>query len=483
MQTGIRLFIGERDVSELVVECNTTQDIAAPSTLDVTLQCQGAALASVYLGGGVTLEFENQGVFHPYFNGFVVHAHLDQSLYHIRCIDGMRLFQEVRVGSVPGPGIQPSELIFYLLAPIDPEHVLPENISLEAGKSLADQTWVFARRRYVFIAPLPFCRLETDEVQFGRARIYRLDGKGGIEDQNIASSLPNDPPSEWLPEVPRIRFFVMAEGFLDAFERGRARLRQFFDILSFGANLTTPCFTMGADFQYLKFDRDSLLAGVEEPVWVYARDTIRPDRYWLRWYQPHRSGDPFSLSADDSVFAVHPLFAPLLNMEPEDLPSGARAILNAMHALRESRQAQNPMDSLVHLFNCVEFLVSGQPSSLLFDKVERAALVRAAVQATERIYAEHSVVERKRRTDRIRNVLNDQLNSPSLRTKWLRFCESYGIEVSKEENDILWETLRPQRNHQQHGRTASTDRANLNRASNILERAMLRALTSTRTGQ
>lgn len=72
------------------------------------------------------------------------------------------------------------------------------------------------------------------------------------------------------------------------------------------------------------------------------------------------------------------------------------------------------------------------------------------------------------------SYLND-INKVALRRQWKDFRRECEVPVTDKENEFLWK-LRNLRNDHQHGKTAFIDRADVDRASNVIEKAVVALL-------
>jgi len=475
----LRLLVNDIDFSDLLVDAVSGRSATLVAMLEAALNKESSRLQYLDLRGRVILETIQGDEVVRAFTGYVVQAGEGETSYRLSGTDPRCILQDEQTGGALGRGLLPGEIIYYLIEDTMPQSADKAMIHTGVGGTVADADWVFRSRRYVFIAPFPCCTLELPEIELADATLYVADSGGSEDDQIIARGLPTDVPPEWGDGRTRVRFYVRAEGFLDAFQKGQDRLRRLVDYVSFAANLSTPSYRSGNKQQYHTFERSRIITDFSESRWAYVRDTVpRPDRYWLRWFAPHRSQRSITLREDDPLVKLYSLFQQLMGEEDERLTRSQRALLSAIHALRRSRQAPYTLDALHHLWQCVEFLVGGNTLPELFTKNDRRALGKAARCLMRRRYEEGNPSERQKREKRIDNMLA-RLNDLPLQGKWQVFCEEHGLEFPQEDLDFLWKTMRPIRNNDVHGNTATVDRAYVDRAAVILEKAVIAAVEAS----
>lgn len=481
MNNQPRLKINGIEVPDLVPEGLTIeQSLGNPSTMTARLRLQGEHLKYLDLRGLVSLEVETREGPHRVFTGYVVQGRAGDAVYVLNCIDPMRILEEQRMGGLLGEGLIPGEQIYYLLAETMPDSVDKSLLHTGVGGTVADAEWIFRLRRYMFIAPVPSCRLSAAEVRFAGAVLYTANSQGIADDQVIARGLPKNPPPEWSDGATRIRFYVHAEGFLDAFENGRARLRKLLDFLSFGANLSTPSYSLGDGYRFHDYDRDRVVVDVSETAWAYVRDIVpgRMDRFWLKWFGPHRLERPFTIRENDPLLALYPVFQPLLDADDATLTDAERPLLSAVHNLRRARHAANTLDALHHCWQCVEFLVGGYRPSARFTKQDRKALLKVTRCVLRKRYEGYESEEQKQRLNRVEYLIS-QLDEPSLMGKWRTFCEEHDLQFSPEDTEFL-RKMREVRNYDVHGRLTAVERDDVDRVAGILEKAVIAAVQAAR---
>ena len=184
--------------------------------------------------------------------------------------------------------------------------------------------------------------------------------------------------------------------------------------------------------------------------------------------------EPFSVSGDDPLTRIYPLFQNLLDVEEESLNTMQRALLYAVHALRKVRQAENTLDAITYIWQSIEFLTSGSTIPKIFTDSDRKALVRVTKCLMDKRYKDGSREEQQQRHSRVANKINE-LNRANARQKWEAFCATNKLSYTKEDLDFLWET-RDVRNDIVHGRITAIDRSKVLRASVIVEKAIAAAL-------
>lgn len=479
------------DVSDALVDVQThsySTGSTIESTMEVLLSLDATRLAYVDLRGNVSLQVPHDGRMHTAFCGLITHTevvHTDagDACYLVKCKDFTRLFEEVKAGGGFGQGMLPPEIIYYLAAGITPDRADPSNFGVDDGKTLADLEWLFRKRRFVYIAPVPACSIDgqgVHEMKLAGAWLYTAHQPGSIDDRYIAGVIgdaedePREEAKSWRTGETRVRLFVQATNFLEALEKGRARLRNLLDVLSFGANYATPIYGTPSSPHFFAFDRDRTLVDVRETEWAYVRDTFGSDRYWLHWSAPHRHREPFTLRPQDPLLSLYEIFQELVEEDDERLSGKQRALLNALHSLRQVRQAEDAKDALDHVWRCMEFLMAGYSTEPLFSKDERRMLVTAAQTTLQ----EREGVEPKQlqaQMERVQSVLNNKLNDTALRTKWKMFCQEHSLTFPPADENFLW-TLRNNRNDHQHGRGTAVTRNDTERAATIMEKVLVAAV-------
>jgi len=495
-QHSVRLRAGGMDLSALVLQYKVTSQLNEATLADIRLSLDGPLLAHADLRGDITLEVEHNGIWVSVFRGVVTcgapTVDGDGQRYDLTCKGPMQLLAEYESRGAFGKGMHPTEIIYYLLMLATPRSVDKANLPMVGGEgSLADQEWRFASRRYVFIAPLPMCRILDDaRLAVAGATLYSANGQNrSADDAYISSGLGSDAdiPLEWSEGVAWARLYVQARSFLEAFELGRERLRKVVDYLSFAANFSTPTYRTDKGYCPYPYERRRTLLDASEAAWAYVRDVVPHGmirgvggpRYWLRWFAPHRRDEPLILKQDDSSLALCPALQHLLEAEPEHLTRTERNILSALHALRRARQAEYTLDGLHHLFQCMEFLVNTIKVEGVFTEQDRKALRRAMVTTIDDQYGTlpRGSQEYKTRTDRIGFALS-KLDEPTLKVKWDRFCTQCAATITSDDQAFLFH-LRKTRNEDVHGGVATVDRSDVERGAVILEKAIAAILVAS----
>ena len=489
----VRLTVGGVDLSDLVRSATVSASLGEASTADLGVHLDVARLSAVNLRGDVSIDFERNGVWVPMFRGVVTVGELCSDMggaqYVLRCKDPHQLLAEYEMRGAFGSGMNPTEIIYYLLMLATPQGADKAFLSMvgEEG-TLADSAWRFASRRYLYIAPLPMCRVAGDErLTVAGATVYAANGLHcGTDDSYIASAWKTeaDTPAEWTADTARARLYVQAHNFLEAFDLGRERLRKLVDYLSFAANFSTPTYPSLGGYSLHPYSRDRTLLDAGESAWAYVRDIaplgmirgVEGPRTWLRWFTPHRSDEPLVLVPNDPSLALCPALHRLLEVEPEHLTRTERNILSALHALRRARQATYPLDGLHHLFQCMEFLVNTTKMEGVFTEQDRLALRRVMETVLDERYPDlpHDSRDKRMRKERVAFALS-KLDEPTLKVKWARLCADCEASISELDQVFLFQ-LRKTRNEDVHGGVAGISRSDVERGAVILEKAIAAAL-------
>jgi len=485
MNQQIRLKLNDVDVTSMIIgETTLHQAINEPSTLDTTINLVSARLDTLDLRGQIILEVIQDGEVYRQFTGYVVEGLSDGTLYTLHCEDPMQILKEAQGGGAFGAGLLPGEVIFYLLSTVMPESTNGNYIhSGQEGRTIAECDWLFNKRKFAFIAPYPPCKLSQNSVNFGDVTLYTPKGQGNIDDQLIADSLSENHSEEWEEGKGRVLFYVQAESFLEAFEIGRRKLRAFMDFLCFGAHYSTPVYPSQTGNVPHDYNRERSLIDFSYPRWAYVRDLVpsQKPRFWLRWYAPHRRADQLNITADDPLVRLYPLFSELLEEDEKYLSEQQRPLINALHALRNSRQAESTLDGVDFIWQCVEFLSASYSVPELFSGSDRKALRRVTKCLMDKRYKDVEQKDKERRQQLLSTKIGE-LNRANTREKWEAFCADHNLEYSEADTTFLWKT-RDIRNDAIHGRSASIARPEIERAAVLLEKAVIAAvqkLTSTK---
>ena len=476
-----KLTINDIDVTDLILgNLSWHYSENEPSRLETTLKLDWLLLGTLDLRGRIVLEFADGDEVHRHFSGYVIEGFAEQTQYTIHCKDPSQILQEAKTNGSFGKGMLPGEIIYYLLADVMPESTDKNLIASGQGSlTLGACGWLFQKSKFMFIAPCPSCKLSESSIDFGDITLYVVDGRGNFDDQIINTSLTNSLPDEWGDGKSRVMFYVQADGFLDAFEKGRKQLRKFMDYLSFGAHFSTPSYRVQDEVRFHTYHRERAQTDFSYPQWAYVRDLVLTEepRYWLRWYAPHRLGEQFIIVADDPLVRLYPLFAELLEDE-EHLTTKQRTLLNAMHALRNARQTENTLDGISFIWQCIEYLAAGYSIPKVFTDNDRKALKRVAKCLMDKRYKDGTQQEKQQRHERIDKGIGE-LEKPHLRGKWEIFCMEHSISYSEADIKFLWRT-RDIRNDMIHGRSAAIVRQDVERAAVMLEKAVVSAIGALR---
>jgi hypothetical protein len=479
-----KLTINGVDVTDLVVgQIRRLSSMSEPgsitSDLDFATQLDGLTLAGLDLRGRIMLEYTNGTETHRQFTGYVTRTKAGDSTYTLHCTDPHQILTEATTGGTIGQGLLPGEIIYYLLADTMPESTDKKLIHTGGGGTMEDAAWIFQSRRYMVVAPFPACQLPQREVKLGSVTLYIADNKGAVDDQIIAASLDEDTPTEWKEGGTRVRFFVRAEGFLDAFAKARERLQRIVDYVSFATNFATPSYRWEDGYRFYGYDRQRIVLSVSETAWLYVRDLVpmRTDRYWLRWFGPHRRDKPFALQADDSLLILFESLRYVVDVDDDRMSSRQRSLMSAIHALRRARQAPSTQDAAHHVFQCVEYIVTGygpQKPELPFSNEDLKHLREAANETMRTLHPTSDTESQKRWSERIAFGLG-KMNEPSLRVKWNLFCSTHNLTFQPADQEAIW-NLRNKRNKDVHGDIAEIARHEIDRAAGILEKAIIAAI-------
>ena len=394
----------------------------------------------------------------------------------VQFADPRLLLEESYAGGAFGSGFHPSEVLYYLLASVTPDLVSPETIAYDDKSALADKTQLFLPRLYTFISPLPFLRAPDEPVNFLDGIVYRGAADASVDDRVISAAFKDHPVAAWGEGQSRIRFVLQAAGFLDAFEKGRDRLRKALDVMSLAANFSSPTMAMSSEQHLLEFSRQRLNLALTEPDWLYVRDNFPgiQNRHWIRWYSRHIRSDALSLENDSHFDAFERAFRRLATKSADRLESRERALLSAMHAMRRSRQAAYESDSLSLMWQAMEYLVAGFPAPIPVSKRTSATILKKSIQELKAIETNVTTDELLLMEKHVRRGMN-LVRSLPLKDKWDYLCSSLNLDFTDEEQNLLW-ALRKSRNDDLHGSTSSVRRIDILRALVMLEKAAVGAL-------
>lgn len=473
-----KMTINGTDVSDLTlaVESKSGLDdktMTINSSMQAVLDGSNSRLKTVDLRGRVVLSFVSPGSEVRQFSGYVIATNSKGTEYTIQCNDNSQILEEATMGGGFGDGLLPVEMLYYLVANTMPEATNPKNFPVSTGKSLADCDWLLQSRKYTFVAPLPACSLTSGGVKLAKAYLYTTEQGGSVDDFNIAARLPEQIPFEWKSGGTRVRIEVEAKGMLDAFEKGRERLRKMLDYLSFGMNFSTPGYEWQTQNQLFQYERKRILTDVRETSWAYVGDSLSSNRYWLQWTPPHLKGGATKVKADDSLLGLYRVFQSLLEREDEELNSAQRSIMNACHALRQVRQAENVRDALDHVFRCMEYLLKGYKVRAMFSEQDISAVLKTIRESQSERDKNLPESERVMRGNRLKSLLKT-VNQVPLRTTWYHFCSEHKLDFPEQDQEFLWK-LRAERNENQHGRMARVKRGDIHRAASMMEKAIVAA--------
>lgn len=483
-----KLTINGVDITDLIAgQIHHQSSMSAPglitSDLDFAVRLDGSHLAELDLRGRVVLELTDGTETHRQFTGYVIKTESGDSTYTLHCTDPHQILNETSTGGAIGRGMLPGEMIYYLIADTMPESTDKKLIHTGTGGTMEDATWIFQPRRYMVVAPLPACQLPQREVKLGSVTLYIADNKGAVDDQIIATSLPDDTPVEWKEGGTRVRFFVRAEGFLDAFAKAQERLRRVVDYVSFATNFATPSYRWAGGYRFYGYDRHRIVLSVGETAWLYVRDLVpmRADRYWLRWFGPHRSGKTFAIQAVDPLLTLFESLQYVVDADEERMTNRQRSLMSAIHTLRRARQAPSTQDAAHHVFQCMEYLVTGYgppKPDLPFSDEDLKHLRKVAGETMRTLHPASGTVSQQRWASRF-NFAIGKMNEPSLREKWDIFCNTHNLTLSPADQDAIW-NLRKKRNKDVHGDVTEVERNDIDRTAGILEKAIIAAIEALR---
>ncbi len=266
---ALRVLVNGVDITEAVLSWKgyngpDENTMTIESTMRILLNGKNPQLSLIDLKGTVFIDWiKGEHVVRQY-SGCVVRGNTDGGNYVLECRDAQQILDEFKIGGGFGTGLLPVEKIYYILNSSMPQHTDKKSLHMSPSKTLADADWLFAPRKYVYIAPIPSCILTRSSVELGEAHLYRTNATGYVDDFNIAETLPGNTPPEWASGRTRLRIEIEAEGFLDAFEKGREKLRKILDFVSFGINLSTPQFTWNSQVVTHDFQRKRIFVNVQE---------------------------------------------------------------------------------------------------------------------------------------------------------------------------------------------------------------------------
>jgi len=485
MSSENRILVNGIDVSDLL-EWKYLPDhkIGEPATCWLGLAKEANKLCSVDLRGRITVDVVIDGQIRRLFSGVITEAEDGQKDYMLKCMDPQRIMEEKRTGGAFGQGLWEEEIFFLLAWSAMPESVHLDAIqvrpTLRPARSLADlKDLLFGAREYVYIAPIPSCKITESDIQFAGVRVFKAEKAVSEDSEYITKAVTSMKLDEksmqyWHNSTTRAEIRIEAKGFHDAFDKGRAKFARLLDYLSFASNFSTPCFTLRGEHHYHHYRRDTILTNIAETAWAYVRDTYRTDRYWLRWFSPHRYDDSIGITNNDPILSLHTFLQHLIAMDDASLSDNERSLLSSVHAMRQARQSENPTDALGHFWRATEFLLTNYNVTPLFSKQDRADLISAAKTVVLQKYVNEHGGEQARRLQRLDSYLN-RINDVPIRTKWSLFCINHGIEFSKEEEDLLW-NLKTRRNDLQHGRETIATWKEINAILGMLEKVIVAAL-------
>ncbi|MCE5314032.1 MAG: hypothetical protein ABFD49_07155 [Armatimonadota bacterium] len=396
------------------------------------------------------------------FTGFITATDLlSDGAAIIWAQDRSLVFQESRMGARFGDGFTPQEILYMVAKSGDPDHVAPENFH--------GLNWRQMPRMFVYIVPLPSIQLTSPEAHLLKSRIYLPSAGLSLDDEIIKQNL-GEHMDDWNCTVPRLLTHVRAQDILQAFDKGRGRARRILDWLSLESDRKVLAVSGLGQQTQLPYRREMLLAQVSSSEWAYVREIIPlgpPNRYWLRWFSPHRKSTTLKFPGEVGLFAdvLGSTAERLAALDADLLTSEERSLLNALHALRRASHSSTEFDALVSYWEAVEYLLSGFSVDNLATKEE--------IRAMESAIANVSGVDASRKdclveaaTRSIRNV-----NNVPLRTKWNAFCNERKLSLSPAQEKFLWE-IRKQRNNAQHGRLPQMTWSELDKLSFIVQRAI-----------
>lgn len=478
--SGWIVRIGSAEVSELLLpESNLQVAEAMKDSFRLRLKFEPDVLASVDLGARLHVLIRQTPNSEPVsvFHGFVVEANFDETTLTLTG-EGMGLqMKEFKTGGTFGKGLNPEEILYYLITSVDPESTDPAYIDQFSGQgTLADRVELFRRRTFHYVLPCPAIADIGESLLIGNALIYDWKSSGTFDDDLIAASFRQDElPEEWEHPV-RIRMPIDCCGFVEGFQDGFDRSNEVLDAVSLVLNRTA--LTTQSGFRWNSYDRRIRGLDTRRSRWAYLREVHpNPQRYWTRWFDEHLdSGKKATRGYIDSGEPSSAL-SRALAISPGARTGSETRLVSALRAMRQCREAENPVDGVSHLFRAIEYVAGSE--------IMDAVLIPAQLKEIQRLIKEPiheylvNIGMEKGAADRIRSLIVTQLarvNEHPLRNKWHAVVKRLEVPYSEDDGAFLWGHLRRARNHDIHGESAFLKRADVLRGYAIVERVVLAML-------
>lgn len=478
--SGWIVRIGSAEVTELLLpESNLHLAEAMKDSFRLLLKFEPDVLASVDLGARLHVLIRQTPNSEPVsvFHGFVVEANIDETTVTLTG-EGMALqMKEFRTGGKFGKGLKPEEILYYMVKSVDPDLTDPAYISQFSGKgSLADRVELFRRRTFHYVLPCPAIADIGESLLVGNALIYDWRSSGTFDDDLIAASFRQDElPEEWEHPV-RIRMPIDCCGFVEGFQDGFDRSNEVLDAVSLVLNRTA--LTTQSGFRWNSYDRRVRGLDTRRSRWAYLREVHpNPQRYWTRWFDGHLdSGKKATRGYIDSGEPSSAL-SRALAISPGARTGNETRLVSALRAMRQCREAENPVDGVSHLFRAIEYIAGSEIMEPVLSPAQLKAIHSRMSGPINEYLAEIGM--EKTSTDRITSLLKGQVshvNDHPLRNKWNAVVSRLEVPYTEVDGALLWGHLRRARNLDIHGESGNVKREDVLRGYAIVERIVLAML-------
>jgi hypothetical protein len=273
MNRKVSLSLNDLDIADLFIRDHFQSELlggVVESKISLALQKNSPSLSALDLKGKITWKVTDgdQVVFR--FGGVITHTEDTPSEYILHCKDPNQYLNELPMQGGFGPGILMAEQVYYLVAEITPDLTYPQHFSINESQTLSDTGLLSTRRTFTYIAPLPWCELKTDKFEvLPDVWLYSGGGSNDNDEANINRLVAARSVQEWSDGGVRIKMYLDAHSFLEAFKLGSQRLSEVLDVISFGASFATPVIRWKSHEHYHAYRRNRTLANTRETPWAY----------------------------------------------------------------------------------------------------------------------------------------------------------------------------------------------------------------------
>ncbi|MDO8871721.1 MAG: HEPN domain-containing protein [Methanoregula sp.] len=317
-----------------------------------------------------------------------------------------------------------------------------------------------------FIVIIPIQNLIIDSsFKIGNVEFYQLFD--GMDDSIIRKSSNGRDNSLWCGNNPRAKTIIKSSNFFDAITKGYAVISMAIDVISLRTDISFPSITIHQCQYNFQFSYYKFLSKVKIPTIVYCREMNSHAATFFDIETIRENILSLNIDSQQYFEEVNALCSELILKN--ELTKEEENHLLVLHWLRKAIQEGDNKDKFLDLWIAFEFLISGEPSEIIFLKDDKKKLKNLIMSSKFTVNQKRAILSK-----------TNMINESPLMEKFNQLIQKLGISFSDEEIQALRE-IRKKRTNLIHGNgDISLSDNELNKMRTILEKIFIGKINSSK---